>query len=201
MNEILSDQEKLDRELVCNDPYSIQRIKNPSEAVQLIATSNNGYVIEHIQHPSENVQLRATSQTGYAIKYIETPSDAVQHNAISQTLYSIQYIKNPCPTAQILAVGQNGRALIHIKNPTLNAILKAIEISPFIIFDDRFFQKITPQILDVLHLGLANQVELIKSLSDNVDDRVNMLTSVLPMFPVIHNTHLDPIDLPDDLGL
>jgi glutaredoxin 2 len=70
MSELLSELEKLNRELIRSDSYSIQNIENPSEDIQLFATSRNGFSIQYIENPSEVVQLNATSEDGLSLKYI-----------------------------------------------------------------------------------------------------------------------------------
>jgi hypothetical protein len=75
-----------------------------SEKQQIAMVKSGAFnAIAHIKNPSEAVQLVAVSVNGFAIRFIIlrgiTPSSAVQHAAVTQTPRAIEYIDNPTPTA------------------------------------------------------------------------------------------------------
>ena len=74
--ENITEEEKL--EVIKQDGYSIQYIKNPSEKVQLEAVKQDGHSIKYIKNPSESVQLEAVKKNGSSIAYINNPSEAVK---------------------------------------------------------------------------------------------------------------------------
>lgn len=53
-----------------NHPYSIQFIKNPSEALCLEAVKQFGSPIQYIKHPSEAVCLEAIKENVESINYL-----------------------------------------------------------------------------------------------------------------------------------
>ena len=93
-------------------------IKNPSEAVQLVAVNQDGHAIYYIKNPSEDVQLAAVKQNVWAIDDIKNPSEAMQLAAVNRNGNAIQYIKNPSEDVQLAAVNQDGYAIRYIKNPS-----------------------------------------------------------------------------------
>jgi hypothetical protein len=137
---------------------------------------------------------------GLAIKEIDNPSEAVQLNAVSKTSEAIMLIKNPSEAVNLISVAGNGYNIVFIENPSMAVILKAIVNFPHIVFDQELAEKITPEVLNAIHLSLANQVEIIKSLSEVENERVTMLTAVLSKLIGHKNTPVEVVELPYDLG-
>jgi len=59
---------------------NIQDIKNPSEAVQLLAVKESGENIIYIKNPTEAVQLLAVKESGENIEYIKKPHPSVRNH-------------------------------------------------------------------------------------------------------------------------
>ena len=141
----LQDISKLDEEarieLVKDEGYVIKGIKNPSEAIQLVAVNQNGRSIQHIDNPTEKVQLIAVSQDGWMIQYIIdkgiTPSEAVQLAAIEKDGWMIQYIIKkgitPSEAVQLAAIEKDGRLIQHIDNPSEEVQLMAVKQNEYAI--------------------------------------------------------------------
>jgi hypothetical protein len=193
MSDLANTEESKKRQWVQENAFNIQYLVNPSEAIQIIATSQKGTSIWYIKNPSEVVQLNATAQNGYAIQYIKNPSEAVQLNATLNMGNAIRHIENPSEAVLVNAVKASPSALMYIKRPSIKVLLIAIKSFPSIVFCNDYSKKITPAILELLHPGLANQVQIIKNLSDDEADRVSMFTALLTWAP--HNR----IDLPTEL--
>jgi len=82
----------------------IQRILNPSEAVQLAAVQNNENNFQYIKNPSEKVQLAAVKRHGLIIEFIKNPSERVQLAAVTKSGYAIGYINNPTKEVLIFSL-------------------------------------------------------------------------------------------------
>lgn len=59
------------------NPFHIEKIKDPSERIQLKAIESNYFTIRCIKKPTEKVQQRAVSHNRSVIKYINHPYDSV----------------------------------------------------------------------------------------------------------------------------
>jgi hypothetical protein len=199
MDDSLSNQEQINCETVREYGLDIKDIKNPSVAVQLIATSQNGRAIQYIENPTESVQFSATSQNGYCIRYIKNPSESVQLNAIANNLYAISLIKSPTEAVQLNAMLNDVRVLKLLSTPAISVVLKAIRTSPKILFDSSFSQQLTPIMLEKIHTGLANQVSMIKSLSNDESERVAMLSEMLQILAEPSSVQIATLDLPFDI--
>jgi hypothetical protein len=118
----------LQLEVVKQNSYAIQYIKNPSEDIQLEAVKQNGHVIQFISNPSEEVQLAAVKKNGQAIKWIKNPntSESVILEAIKQDGWAIKYVQNPSETLQLEAVKQDTYAIYYIHEPSKAVKLASI---------------------------------------------------------------------------
>lgn len=74
MENQISVEEKQQIKDVKQDAFSITRIKNPSERVQLAAIKTNVDVLGVIANPSAKVQLTAIRRSKLSIKYIQNPT-------------------------------------------------------------------------------------------------------------------------------
>jgi hypothetical protein len=201
MNEIITDLEKSNRKFFRDDSLNIEYIINPSEIVQSIAVAGNGYSIGYIENPSECIQIEATSQEGLAIKYIKNPSESVQFNAVAQNGLAIKYIDDASEAVQLRAIETTVRALRYIKHPTLAAVLKSIMIEPSIILDNYYENKITLAMLGNIHSELCSQIDMIKSLSEDYNERVAMLNVIVANLTDHKFNKIEAIELPNSICL
>ena len=87
----MTEQEQI--EWVKRFPLKLNRIENPSEAVQLAAVQSDGWAISYIENPSEASQLAAVQQDGTAIEWIKNPTDEVQLAAVQQEFSRLEVIR------------------------------------------------------------------------------------------------------------
>lgn len=99
--------------------------QDETEQRNRIAVQKNGLVIERIRNPSEEVQLLAVSQYGMAIRFIQNPNEAVQLAAIQQIGIAIEHIQKPCSVTQVLAVTKDWTLITRIRRPSKEAKLMA----------------------------------------------------------------------------
>ena len=92
--------------MVMSDDYSnFDKIKNPTEKIQVFALCLDGEYLKNIKNPSEDLQLFAVESDGYAIEHIKNPSEKIQLAAVEGDYpESIQYIKNPSEKVQLAAI-------------------------------------------------------------------------------------------------
>ena len=68
-----------------------------TEQEQLEAVKECGWTIQFIKNPSEAFQLEAVKQDGLAIKHIKNPSEAVAKQAISNNKEAILFVVEQYP--------------------------------------------------------------------------------------------------------
>lgn len=120
---------------VSRRPWDIEKIKNPSEQVQLAAVSNSadGYAIKSvfksIKNPSEAIQLAAVSKRGSAIKHIIEqgiePSERVQIAAVKNGgAQFVMMMLDPSDTVKLAAVEMSPFAIEYIKSQDFTPAIK-----------------------------------------------------------------------------
>jgi hypothetical protein len=83
-------------------PILFRQIKDPSEAVKLVAVKASPWAILDIKNPSPILQLTAVTGDCDTIAYLKTPTEEAQFCAIKQKPQLIFVIQNPCLAIQKL---------------------------------------------------------------------------------------------------
>ncbi len=125
----LTDKEQEQYKAVKYNGFVIKTIKNPSEALQILAVRDEYDAIKYIKNPSEKVQLAAINNRAMAIQHIKNPSEKAQIAAIRQLPSVIKYIKNQTEKAQLYLVRKGATYIQFIDNPTEKVAITALKAS------------------------------------------------------------------------
>ena len=68
----------------------------------LEAVKRNGYSLQYVKDQSEAVCLEAVKQDGYSLRYVKDQTEAVCLEAVKQDGYSLQYVKEKKTFIKIL---------------------------------------------------------------------------------------------------
>lgn len=184
-----------------NDPNSLEGIAGATEEQQMSVIKVNGSLIKYAQKPSDAVKLVAIQSDPSSIRYFVegapkhlTDRERADKESPDPDWEDDFYTKEDEATyaMKLRAVELDGTVLRFYSDPSEVLIIQAIEMSPGIVFDDKYCDKITPEILEKIQPGLSKQVETIKAVADSVEDRVSMFTAARQ--PVA-----EEMDLPMDL--
>lgn len=89
--------EKVEINMVKQNPLSIAVCSNPSEPVQLAAVNIEPFVIGKISNPTESAQLAAIKKDIFALKYIKEPAESVSVFAVQSNPESFRMINSHTP--------------------------------------------------------------------------------------------------------
>jgi len=96
--------EEVQLEVIFNNSYDLEFVKNPTRQVCLKAIEISPSVIMYIKDPSEEIQLAAINRNPWLIRYVKKPYESVQLLAVSMMPYSIEFIKSPNKKVQLTAI-------------------------------------------------------------------------------------------------
>jgi hypothetical protein len=99
-----SDQNDKDLKRIKLNPFDICMVKNPSEAMQLLAVSKIGLAIGVIESPSPAVQMCAVRRDPQSISGIKNPSEEASLYAVKKWPFLIKYLSNPSTTIMDAAI-------------------------------------------------------------------------------------------------
>ena len=146
--------------MVSKNADLIAHIKNPSEALQMMAINQKPSVINGIKNPCLNARWTAVSSEPTLIIHMKNPDERTQHVAIKRNPELIKNLKSPCPNAQKQAVAQKPQLITSIKEPCDDALK--------IVFD-------------------SGRVDLIKGLHLDEKQRGMLIGHSLEFLPLIKN--------------
>jgi hypothetical protein len=172
-------------------PYSISKITNPSERVQLAAVSIEGDVIKYISNPSKEVKLAAVRNRGRAIAYIEDPDEDIKRTAVTENGYSIRYISNPSLLIQMTAIDDASGAIRYIKNPIEQIQLYAVNKASYSIEDIEFPTK---RVQRTAILTNAECIRLIRNIDVELFDDPKIKTAIIKkILELVKENFTDPV--------
>lgn len=127
IDKIKSPSEAVQMAAIKNEPSCITLIDSPTENAILTAVQKNRSVLEFIKNLSEEIQVQIAKLIPTAIRYIDNPNEEVQLIAIERNPYAIDGLANPTENAQLTAVMKDYNVLSRINNPTPQVCKTAIE--------------------------------------------------------------------------
>jgi len=114
-------------ELIKQNSYALQCVKNQTEEMCLEAVKHNGLALEFVQNQTYEVCSKALERDGNALKYIRNQTEEICLEAIKQNGRALKHVKNQTKEMCLEAIKQTVRALKHIKNQTLEICLESMK--------------------------------------------------------------------------
>ena len=121
-----------------------------------LAIEQAGWAIQYVKEPSEALQLLAVRKNYDAIKYIKEPYESVQEEAVRKSYDALKYIASPSPIVERIAIKNNEAAIHFVKELDQNKILEFLKVNILVI--KHVGSKLTQDELeDVLKQVLADE--------------------------------------------
>lgn len=114
------------KEVIKLAPEYIEKVRRPSEELQLIVLEKDPKYLKEIQQVSKEVQMKAIIKNPMNIKYINNPEEDVQIKAVQVVPETLGDISNPKERAILIAVSRRPEQIKNISNPSREAQFAAV---------------------------------------------------------------------------
>jgi hypothetical protein len=107
-------------EIVKQNGYVIQHVKEQTEEICLEAVKQYGDSLKHVKKQTEEICFEAVKQHGYALKYVKEQTEQICLEAVKCYGDTLQYVEKQTEEICLEAVKQYGDALQYVEKQTKN---------------------------------------------------------------------------------